>query len=389
MSTTKSVAETANPTAERPASADAAAGLGAEEFAAVGVDAVVERFRRPPDLDDELWRLLRQIPPGRVTTYAALAEALGDRRNAARWVGEAMLDHDHDDGCPCFRVVRSDGRLGHFIHCGGTARETQAELLRRDGIVIATTQRHRGNESADRVELGRYGCEPVPGSRPLADLRALQESLRGHVRLDGVGELPHCVAGVDVSYANPREGVVAYTLFDHEGREPVWATTLRRPVRFPYISTYLAYRELPLLLAVLDAARRAGRLAPVVLVDGSGILHPSGMGVATTLGVVASVPTVGVAKKLLCGSVDKETSVPPDGAAAAPGGIISRAVRQDGTVTATALWTSPRSGRPVYVSPGRGVSVRGAAEIVCHWGRGRRLPEPLWWADRLSRQAAR
>ena len=86
--------------------------------------------------------------------------------------------------------------------------------------------------------------------------------------------------------------------------ELVWSAKIRRAIRFPYITSYLTFRELPILLELLGEVRAAGRMAPVLLVDGSGILHPRRFGVASHLGVAADAATIGVTKKLLCGKVD-------------------------------------------------------------------------------------
>ena len=100
--------------------------------------------------------------------------------------------------------------------------------------------------------------------------------------------------------------MAAYALVETETGRLVWSATVRRRVAFPYISTYLSFREIPIYLDLLDEVRAAGRLSEVLLVDGSGILHHRHAGVASHLGVVASLPTVGVTKKLLCGRVDIE-----------------------------------------------------------------------------------
>ena len=54
----------------------------------------------------------------------------------------------------------------------------------------------------------------------------------------------------------------------------LWSKTIRHEIRFPYITSFLTFRELPILLELLDEVRAAGQLAPLLLVDGSGILHP-------------------------------------------------------------------------------------------------------------------
>ena len=84
-----------------------------------------------------------------------------------------------------------------------------------------------------------------------------------------------------------REGIAAYALVETASGQLVWSTTVRRRVVFPYITTYLSFREIPILLDLLDEVRSAGRMAEVLLVDGSGILHHRHAGIASHLGVVA------------------------------------------------------------------------------------------------------
>ena len=156
--------------------------------------------------------------------------------------------------------------------------------------------------------------------------------------------------------------------------------TTRRRVEFPYISSYLAFRELPILLDLLQRVQAAQPLAELLMVDGSGIAHPRRMGLATMLGIATAVPTVGITKKLLCGQVDLTRmrfgeERPIRDSDRQPIGI------------ATLPW--PRTGKPVYVSPGHLVSVAQAARLVRSYLGERRLPDPIYWADRISRQAAR
>ena len=148
---------------------------------------------------------------------------------------------------------------------------------------------------------------------------------------------------------------------------------------FPYITSYLAFRELPILLELVDEVRRAGRLAELVLVDGSGILHQRHAGIATHLGVVASLATIGVTKKLLCGDVELSGLGPQE----------SRPVVFEDRVIGVALRPTAGSRRPIFISPGHRADVAFAEHVVRRMLFGRRLPEPLYWADRLSRGAGR
>lgn len=304
--------------------------------------------------------LWSQIPRGRVATYGDLADALGDRV-AARWVGHYALNHDHRAGCPCHRLVRADGTVGG--HVDGEA--AKARVLRKENVPW------RGG----RVDLEACRFTQFRTRRPLAALRAAQEAAAGRVRIAPLAAVARTVGGVDTSYIGPHQAVAAYVLLPRGGDRPVWSTSIRHAVAFPYISSFLSFRELPLLLELLDRVRQAGRLPDVLLVDGSGILHPRRIGLAAHLGVEADVPTIGVTKRHLVGRVERRQGWWQ--AVSVAGQVVGAAMRGGGT-----------SRKPIYVSPGHRADVATAADTVAACLAGHRLPEPLYWADRLSRDEA-
>lgn len=77
-------------------------------------------------------RVIRHIPRGQVTTYAAVAAAVG-RPRSVRAVGTALGKNPKPgERCPCHRVVRSDGKLGGYAL--GVRRKIV--LLRREGVLV-------------------------------------------------------------------------------------------------------------------------------------------------------------------------------------------------------------------------------------------------------------
>jgi len=165
---------------------------------------------------------------------------------------------------------------------------------------------------------------------------------------------PRIVAGLDVSYASEQFGAATCTAVDIKTGRLLWSETVTRKIGFPYISSFLTFRELPILLDLLDATMTFEPCPDWFLVDGSGIIHPQGAGVATMLGVLAGVPTVGITKKRLFGRVDTSGMRPG----------MSRAVMDGRRKLGVAIRLRTGTERPLFVSPGHGVSVAAAERIV-------------------------
>ncbi len=95
----------------------------------------------------QVYELTRQIPEGKVTTYGAIAKALGTRD--ARRVGHAL--HANPDGqvTPCHRVVAKDGRLAPHYAFGGSLE--QYAKLQMEGVTFL---------DRDHVNLTKHLWQP-------------------------------------------------------------------------------------------------------------------------------------------------------------------------------------------------------------------------------------
>lgn len=313
-----------------------------------------------PDLTAALVALVRQVPKGEVTTYGDLAEALGDR-GATRWIGEALADPPASLWEVAHRVVRATGEPGRF------PPDAPARLV-SEGVPTEN----------GRVDLASR-FRAFHGDRPLKRLKEEQERIATRIRLTKLRSKPKTVAAVDVSYRPDGVGVGAYVLMENGSDEPLWTATAAVPVGFPYIPGYLAYRELPVHAELIRQAVEADRVAPLLLVDGNGILHPRRTGIATQLGVLAGHPAAGVSKHLLCGTVVMDSSF----------GERSGRVVHRGETVAAALPPSPRGKHPIFVSPGHRCTLDDAVAVVLSWRKGLKLPEPIRLADALSRSVAK
>ena len=81
--------------------------------------------------DEDVYDLLRKIPPGKVSTYGDLAKAIGNP-SASRVIGSILAKNPNPIKVPCHRVVMSDGKLGGYAY--GSARKK--ELLEKEGVFL-------------------------------------------------------------------------------------------------------------------------------------------------------------------------------------------------------------------------------------------------------------
>jgi methylated-DNA-[protein]-cysteine S-methyltransferase len=88
----------------------------------------------PSPLRDKVYQLLNQIPPGRVTTYREIAQALDCK--AYRAIGRILNRNPNAPRVPCHRVVMSDGTLGGYAF--GTDRKNA--LLRQEGVSVVNNR---------------------------------------------------------------------------------------------------------------------------------------------------------------------------------------------------------------------------------------------------------
>lgn len=185
------------------------------------------------------------------------------------------------------------------------------------------------------------------------------------------------LAGIDQAFGEDTVTSAAVVWEDGDILDEAVATV---EDRFPYVPGYLAFREAPAMVAVLDQLT----VAPdALLVDGNGRLHPRSAGLATHVGVAAGMPAVGVAKGLLCGVPDRALDEK-----LSPGTrIIVRNEERTpiGAAVQTRQWSSAeRSINPLFVSPGHRMDLETAIEVVEWSCRGYKLPEPIRAADAVA-----
>ncbi|MCX5600115.1 endonuclease V [Streptomyces phaeochromogenes] len=218
----------------------------------------------------------------------------------------------------------------------------------------------------------------IPAGWPATEdqARAVQDELRGRVVLDEPGPPPGTgrVTGVDVAYDDERDVVVAAAVvLDASTLDVVAEATAVGQVPFPYVPGLLAFREIPAVLAALEALPCAPGL---VVCDGYGLAHPRRFGLASHLGVLTGLPTIGVAKNPFTFTYD-EPGAPRGSASPLLAGEeeVGRALRTQAGV------------KPVFVSVGHRVTLDTACAHTLHLAPRFRQPETTRHADALCRRA--
>jgi deoxyribonuclease V len=168
------------------------------------------------------------------------------------------------------------------------------------------------------------------------------------------------IAGVDQAFVKDKiiSGIV---VMDYNSLEVVERAHSVGTVSYPYIPTFLSFREGP---AIVRAFNKLKNPPDMLMVDGAGINHPRCAGIATHIGVALNVPTIGITKKILCG----EGLEPSQKGEASPLVYESKKVGW--------LLKSRENGRPIIVAPGHRVSLESSLSIVKACLRGHKLPEP-------------
>jgi deoxyribonuclease V len=206
----------------------------------------------------------------------------------------------------------------------------------------------------------------LPFPATAAEARALVPVFAARVSAeDHLGEV-RVIGGADASATrfDPDRAVhAALVALSWPDLRPLARAGAVRRGGLPYIPGLLGFREAPALAGAWTGLEPKPDL---VLVDGHGLAHPRGLGIASLLGVLLDLPTIGVAKSILVGKVDGALGDAPG--AQAP-------LVWQGRQIGVALRTRRRA-NPVYVSVGHRVSLATALGWVIRTGRGYRLPEP-------------
>ena len=222
-----------------------------------------------------------------------------------------------------------------------------------------------------RIDIGPGFSDGFPllaGGADAAFITIPRDRIERLNSLEGIAVSPSFDMNYPAAYRDT-VAIAAVVVYDTVEQRVVAESVALAPAFFPYVPGYLSFREGP---AVLAALAELPALPGVMLYDGCGIAHPRGMGLASHMAVLTGIPSVGCAKSLLCG----DCPIPKR----KRGSWTELKVNGD---TVGCCLRTRTSVKPVYVSPGSGVSIDEARELVYSLTEGYRLPEPTRLAHHL------
>jgi deoxyribonuclease V len=222
--------------------------------------------------------------------------------------------------------------------------------------------------------------KPDPGWPALVEeWKATQARLRKRMIIAPLEPLPRFVAGADCAFSNDERTVfAAAVVYDCETQHVVEIAHAKRPAEFPYVPTFLSFREGP---AVKQAIRALKHEFGAMLFDGQGFSHPRRCGIASHLAIELDKPGVGVGKSRLIGAFGK---LALNAGATTP--------LMDGEEQIGVVLRTQKGVRPVFVSIGHRVDLATAVKLTLACCSRYRIPEPTRQADvevaRLKRASA-
>lgn len=197
----------------------------------------------------------------------------------------------------------------------------------------------------------------------IAEATRIQQEMRSKIAIKPLEKTIKTIAGADISFNKFSTTVYAgIVVMDYPQMTVRYTVLAQGEATFPYVSGYLAFREVPALLKAWELLREK---PDVLVLDGQGITHPRRMGIASHFGVLERQATIGCAKSMLYGEfgelgLEKGSSCP----------IVSK-----DQVLGYALRTK-NAVKPVYISPGNLITAQESLDVIKNCVRRYRIPEP-------------
>lgn len=203
--------------------------------------------------------------------------------------------------------------------------------------------------------------------------KAIQEQLRNKIiKKDDFNPIK-LIGGIDVGFEeNGHITRAAIAILTWPNLDVIEKIVSRGPTIFPYVPGFLSFREIP---EILKALERLKNTPDLIMCDGQGIAHPRQMGIASHLGLITDIPSIGAAKSILVGKHEEVGQKKGDW----------RPLIYKNEIIGAALRTREKV-KLMYVSLGHRISLETSIEVVMKCLSKYRLPEPTRWAHKLASQ---
>ncbi|KAG2393704.1 hypothetical protein C9374_007235 [Naegleria lovaniensis] len=252
-----------------------------------------------------------------------------------------------------------------------------------DQVIMATMNKDMTEEELERIKQ-QWTVEQEELKKQLItqdDIDFDPDDLDGTLKF---------VGGVDISFdkENPVNAIASLIVLSLPDLKVVYEKYDKVVMQHPYIPGFLAFREVPHLESMVnDLRQNCPQFVPqVILVDGNGILHQRGFGLASHLGVVLNIPTIGVAKKLLyVDEITRETVKELVQKQLKAKGDHAKLVGKSGITHGVVFQPIQKTGRPLFLSIGHKISLESCIKVVLKTCIHKN-PEPIRQADLRSRR---
>jgi len=200
----------------------------------------------------------------------------------------------------------------------------------------------------------------------------IQGQLRKKICLKDVKKKIKKVAGIDCSYSG-KFITASIVICKYPDLSLIEEKVHSQEVQFPYIPGFLAFREGP---AILNIIKKTKNKPDIIFLNGHGIAHPKGIGLATHIGILIKKSTIGCAKKILFGNYKKPSEV---------FGSYTFIENNYGEKIGYVLRTFNKG--IIFISPGNMISLKTTLSITLSClKKNFSFPYPLYLAHTLSKQ---
>lgn len=192
-----------------------------------------------------------------------------------------------------------------------------------------------------------------------------QKRLQSQVRLEPLTTPIRVIGGCDVSMSMfAKDGFAGFVSLSYPSLERIDHAVEKGTIPFPYIPGLLSFREIPMLMRAWE---KLSTKPDVLMVDGIGIAHPRRLGIASHLGLMLDLPTIGCAKSVLIGTYEM-----PENEHGATSPLIDPKTSE---ILGMAVRTK-KNVKPIFISPGHRITLEESVQIALTCVRKHRLPEP-------------